>query len=711
MEVREDFLERDDVELRSMSLKDAKNWRTLATGGFEQRWGTFYERTLTSADDVIEIRPTSELRFGLILNDTSFDIIDTAGDIVHSEASVPWTSADGLWVQPFRAQTIIGGETAGIWILEYDAGVWSFTEFEFQNGVGGEMAQPYWVFNKGVTIQPTARTGTVTVTASSPVFSAGYVGLRIRYLRREIVLTEYLSPSSMRGTVSTELPPSFTITVGDGGDFRVGDAVVGADTNYQGIITGISGNDLSVATLEYFAGPDNNELLSGPAGSSKVSSKSTVSPLATTVWDEPLMSDVRGWPRAASAASGRLILCDFPLVPSAIGLSSARDITDWEVGADDDDAIVREVGDDKPRFRHAINAGDLLLLSDRGLYYIPIRDTGILTPSTFNPVRFDERGANGVKPVLVEDGAVFVETNGKRVSAARLDGNIYLKWSVVPLTVFHDQAINAPTKLCGPSLNSVVPEKYLFVVNGDGTLAAVSWETTFAQEKIGFCPWDTNGTFVSVSPLFDSYWCIVDRVTSAGTRRFLERFDPDAKMDCAVSASETGAEVLLVDGDELTLDGDTLIVSDPAVTHIPGMTVRYYQNGWFSGEFTVNSDGTVTDPPSLSGDFQIGLNFEARAMPWPVEAVEVPWAGMRAVRVITLIISVQGSGAFQVRCNSTTRTINGYSFADDLTVPPPQRTRVIRVPVFGVRDHPEMEIIKHVPGTLRVLSIGQEVQV
>lgn len=709
-ETREDFLEADDLDVRSTSLRGALNVRVMATRILQSRPGSFLLRQLTSAEDIIEIRPETGLEFGLILNDDSLEICDENGRIVHTEGSVPWDDAAGIWVEPFREKTYLGSEDF-CYVLTYDEGSWSFAPIVFADSVNGELAQPYWAFEQNITVQPSATTGTVTLTASRAVWSLGYVGLRVRYGQREISVSEYVSPTVIRGTVVSELPPSFDITLDDASHFRVGDTVTGQDTNFTGLIIAVSGAVISVVTTDFFDGPDVGEDLSSPSGSAEVTVKTPIAPLASPIYDEPLMSAVRGFPRAASSASGRMALCDFPLVPSLICLSSTRDEVDFRVGTNDDDAIVREVGDNAPRFLHAINAGDLLLFSDRGSYYIPIRDNGILTPSTFNAVLFDKRSANSVRPVQVDDGVIFVEASGETISAALLDGNIYLKWSVRPISNFHNHLIKSPKKLCGPSLYSESAEKYLFVVNGDGTLAAVSWVADFGNESVGFVPWETQGTYVNVAPIFGAYLAIVDRIVDGSTKRFLERFDNDAMLDCAVIASTSSDfEYLEVNGELFDADGDSLIVQAPWATHLAGEDAHIWSNDWYAGEVAINDDGTITDEPGIVGDRQIGLNFESRVRPWPVEVIEVPRAGMFTARLIRVAVSVLNTVSFQCRTNSTTRTVEGYRFGDDLGSPPPRKTEVFRFSVFGNRDHPDFEVIKHQPGPFAVMAITQEVQ-
>jgi hypothetical protein len=626
--------------------------------------------------------------------------------VVATISGVAWSDASTVWVEPFRDLTLIGCPQ-GLFELTL-SGSWQLTAFVFAEVAGGELAQPYWSFQGDVRIQPSGLTGAITLTANKAIWTPAYVGQRVRYNFREIQITGYLSPTVVTGFVTTSLPPSFYLRVESQASFRVGDAVIGADTNYTGVVYEIADNVLSVATTAFFDGPDVNEIVTGPSGGSKVISKEQRPILASFLWDEPLFSPARGYPRAGVAAAGRLWLIDHPLVGDIIAASSTRAIQDFKVGAEDDDAIVRQVGDNQPRFRHAVNAGDLLLFSDRGTYYVNIRDGSLVTPSTFNAILFDKRSANGVKPRSVQDGVVFVEASGEEIAVALLDGNVYLKWSVRTVSTHHAHLIKTPVKLCGPSLLSTEPEKYLFVVNSDGTVAALSWFADFSAENVGFLPWQTQGNYLSFSPLFGGYWAIVDRTIAGVQTRFLEKMDKTILLDCAAPISQM--ETLTVNGAELTVNGTTLSVSTVAQLPFANQTVRVYAGGYDLGDKAV--DGTAMIPGSV--DFPegayAGFNFETRVLVWPQEFIESERAGLLKARVVQGSVSVQSTGLFQIRANKHTRTRGGYAFGDDLSIAPPLRTEVVRFPVTGVRDHPEIEIIKPGPTAFSVLAITQEIR-
>lgn len=706
-EIREGFLEADDLDLRAASCRGARNMRVTATRGLLARPGTVYMREGEGAYDIVEIRPENNATFALVIREGSAIIIDDLGGVAFTIASAPWPQAKDVWVETFRERTVIGGEF-GLYELVYNAGTWTFEEFEFDDAPGGELAQPYWSFVKDTTIRPSAKTGAVTIVASKALWTPDYVGLRIRYGQREILITGYISPTVVSGTVIDSLPPSYRINVASVVGFKTGDAVVAVDTNFQGIIVNIVGSALEVLTTSFFDGPDNGEKISGPSKTTTVISKTEIAPLPSFIWDEPLMSDVRGYARSGASAGGRLTLVDFPQVPDLICMSSSRGFNDFKGGADDDDAISRTTGDNSPRFLHVVNAGDLLLFSDRGLYYISLRDGDILTPSNFKAVLFDKRSSSPVRPVSVDDGVVFVEASGEAIAACLLDGNIYLKWSVRTISTYHNHLIKSPIKLCGPSLFSESPEKYMFVVNADGTMAAVSWFSDFAADSVGFVPWDTQGLFKTASPVFGAYWAIVDRIIGSTTQRMIERFDEAALVDCSVPVF--ASENLQVNGLDIEVNGGPLSVVALGSTPLADTEVHVHSGNWYGGVRLVGADGVVPDLEDLPVGTFAGFNFIGSVKPWPVEVVESPRVGMLKARLLRGSVSVLSSGPFTIRANNKTRSVGGYRWGDPLDAPPPLRTEVYRFSVIGRRDHPEIEITKPEPGVLEVMAITQEVQ-
>lgn len=683
-EVREDFLEADDIDVRGKSLRRAKNLRVLASRGIEQRPGTRFSAFVT-AKQVHEVRIAGTV-LRLILWDAAVRLYDVAGALVFADTTVGWTSGNSLWIVPLDDTIYIGDPATGLYGLIYYAltDTWRLADITFQGG----LTAPFWKYAQGITITPSARTGTITVTASDDAFVAAHVGSYIRYGEQHILIATYISPTQVTGIVEKTLPPSWTIEVASTAEFAVGEALVGQDSGFIGVVAEITSATLmKVLTTDNFDGPDASEKLSGPRGTQDVVAKTLISPVASQIWDEQLVSDARGWPGAGAAASGRLVLMDFPQLPHGIALSSLRRPDDFTAGAEDDDAIVRTIGRDGARMRHAVDLGDMMILSEGGSYIISLRDGNPLTPATFNPILVDNRGCNGVRPAVLADGLVFVGLNNTTIFAALLDGNIYLKWSVRPISIYHTQQNRTPVQLSGPPRGFAGPEQYLFIVNADGTAAAMSWDQSFKEQAVGFIRWETQGAFKWIAPVFSTYWMLIERVIGGVTLRCLEYLDFGAYLDCAVDADPNGT----------------------GAAHLNGSTATVYWMGRQVGTGLVTG-GAVANMTDVTSAAQIGFGFEVEAAPWPVELLNSPRLGMVTVRAFTFTVSVQQSGPFDVICNAQRRSVGGWTFGDDLTEPQASVTKVYRVPVTGRRDHNDMSVIRTEAGPFRVLALGQEVQ-
>jgi hypothetical protein len=684
-ELREEFLERHDTEIRARSLRVARNLRLLAAGGMEARPGTTFlrEADYRQIHNVI----IAGTPYVLLIGGTDLVLIDAETHAtVYTLSPIFWDGPEGPWVVHVEDYIIIGGQGGRMRTLFLDPATGNLKSslFLFENELYATriVKQPYWAFRPDVTITPSARTGAITVTASGAVFDALQVGSRIRYAGAEIFVTAVGSATSLSGSVVNVLPASWSITVASTAEFVAGDVVVGQTSGFMGVVVYVtSGTVMEVLTTENNDGPDASEKLSGPRATTTVSSRSTISPLPTSYWDEPMFSNYRGWPRGAATAQGRLFLFDSESLPSGLAASSVRSPMDFEVGTDDDDAIARVLPDRGARFRHAVMVRDLLIFSDKGVFVQDL--SNVLTPSSFAPVLVDARGCNGVRPCPVQDGVVYVGTDGSTILAARLDGNIYLKWSVAEISTFAPQQNLVPVMLCGPSLSESQPEKYLLIVNEGGTMGVASLN----GDNVAFVQWDTQGEFVAAAPVSGGYYLLVDRDIGEAPTRFLERLTFGMHVDCAVMADPNDAG---------------------AADHLVGETASIVWGGRYCGDVLVEPDGSVPQEDVTSAA-QIGFNFEVEAAAWPVEAINTAWAGIKRVRATRFAASVQGMGEFQMRCNAFTRTLNGYNFGDDTGEPSPLKERRFHAPVSGRPEHNDMAVLRQQPGPWRVLALAQEV--
>lgn len=700
--MRAEYLESDNDPVRQRSLQAGVNLRPVARRGLRRRWGTFLESTISGTafvDGIVSIEPVTGMKYNLVLVSGGLRIYDEDGDLDTTFSSLPWTAMP--WVAPAGRDTFIGGEHA-IYRLRYNAGGWALGVMAFADLPSGALAQPYYNFERGVRITPSARTGAITVTASKSIFTADYVGLRLRYHDKEIEITGYTSATVVSGTVLEKLPPSFDLVVNNAEGFEKGEVVTGATSDWSGYISSVNTgtNTVKAVSLSGYEGPDATEMLVGPNTKSKITSKTYVGPYASTYWVEPVISAVRGYPKSGAIVNGRLILCNFDEVPDLVSASSVRAPNDFEPGLEDDDAILRKVGDAGVTVRHAINAGDLIFLTDSGALYINARDNQEITPNNFAPTKFDSRAATDTRPVFVDNAVLY--TSGEDVLVAVLTGNVYLNWSVVVASDGYDGLYGQIVGFAEPSANLTNEERAVLMPTEDGTIVALFFNAGF--DDFGLFEWTFESTSVTLrgsdtclvlgaSAMGGSYWLLTEREMEAGgaTTYHLERMDVTALLDL------------------VTVIDNSSPVTIPAV--YDGATLTVMDGEKYIGTYETIADAEAAiDAYATSTSLHIGLAWEPQFQPWPVELIESQRLGMLRARTIRIAVSVRNTASFYVLRNGIKSEVEGYSFGDDLSEAPPQKTGVYRFAVLGNRDHPEITVGQDLPGPFEVLAYTSEVQ-
>lgn len=717
---RPESVERDDLPLIEGSVKEARNTISLSTGQIEGRPGTIHTGD-TTATEGIEVDLGAGRVYDLHITPTGYVIYGADESVVDSETGFDWTTVTGKWgtytfddiafwvlPDPDGSAILIGSQYFPIQGLIVDsAGSWTFGAVGFAQSLAGAVLQPYWRYYEGVTIQPSGRLGSINVTASSAIWTAAHVGMRIRYVDREIVLTGLTSSTVMTATVTEELPPTYTITVASTSGYKKGDVVEHSVLGGQGIITNISGSDITVLATSSYDGFNaaSSPKLVAPNASQVISAVSSASPAATYLWDVQLQSPVHGYAGYATRHKNRAYLCGFPGAPNAFAASSAGSVIDFGMGPEDADGFVESIGSDYGgSLRYVISAEDLLFLTSRGLYYQQTRDGAAITPKNIGPIPFSRMGCAAVEPVVVDDGCIFVDSVGSQVYAAVLAGDIYRSWRAQPLAKYHSHLITGPQHLGATSFGSERPEQFIYVTNSDGTTAVCQWDRD--ANTIGWRPWDTDGSFVSVYQCFGKTYAIVDRTIADIAERFRERFEYGLYLDCvaAVYVDEENPEGL----DGVAFDQGVTAFA----THLEDHTATVYLDGWDLGDRLINSSGkpldndlNVIEYPDWEGIAQIGLLFETEVVPWDRRSLRTQRGTREIKRKIELYVTVQDSRAWMVGG----RTFGGYRAGDDLTLPPPLRSEQIRVDLTGGQFYERVPIVKDRPGPFRLMKLGYRV--
>ena len=720
--VRPEAEEQDEIPLIERSCRRMTNMITLSTGQMEGRPGTVHAGS-TEADRGYEVDLGEDRRYDLHIVPDGVILYDE-DDQVEYTGNLTWTAVPrkygtyefesiSFWLlsDPDSGAIFIGSNRFPIQALVRDEdGNWSFGQLNFQTGLNGAIRQPYWRYYEGVTVQPSARTGAITLTASEPIWKAAHEGMAIRYGDREIILGTLVSTTVINATVTEELPPTWEIEVASASNYKVGDAVEHSLLGGEGIITDIDGTTITVFSTSKYDGFDANASakLVAPNAAQVISSVTEAStPAATGLWDMQMQSAVHGYAGYAARHLGRTFLCDFPGAPQGFAVSVAGTTSDFFMGPDDADGFVESVGADSGgALKFIVSSEDLLFLTTRGLYYQQTRDGTAITPQTIRPVRFSRKGCNRITPVAVDDGCVFVDAVGQQVQAAVLAGDIYKSWRVQDISKYHSHLINRVDYIGATASGSETPESFIYIINRDGTAAVCQWDRE--NDVLAWKPWETEGDFRSMYQCFGKTYAVVDRLIAGVPRRFRERFEFDVVLDCV-------AAVRISEGNPEGYEGANYFGGTTAfATHLEGHTGTVWLDGWDIGDYAINAagkpvdgSGAVIDYPDYAGIAQVGLVFAKRIVPWSRRSVRTQ-RGTRAVkRLVEIYVTVQNTTEFEI----TGVRKGGYRTGEDMTVPPPRRAEQFRETFVGKGGFDRTAIEQNRPGFLRILKLGFRVTV
>lgn len=724
-EIDEDAERRDDTKIFKAALRSASNVRPLPTGALTRRPG----RTILYFDGGLHdiVRPASDAQFDVTFAAGRFTARTTTGAIV-SDLVAPWTAdilAEMVW-EPIGKQIFVAHRDMVPQVLTYDrdAGTWSIADYDFATGLSGTVKAAFYRFgDAGVTIQPSALSGTITLTASAAIFKAGHVGVLFRYgvapglsAGRQMRITAVAANGlTATATVIETLPATWRVTLAAVAGFRVGEIVEGDTSGAYGQVIAVNTGStyLDVLMVKGFSGFADDETLVGAQGGSTVTSSTTTGPsfAASTLWDEQFMSDHRGWPGSVSSDNNRVIFCDFGQLENAIIWGSINAPTDLEVTGDADAAIF-EIAPDVCRVLYVAAGGDEFVLTDRRIYYIPISASTPLVPGSVDFRRIGTGGAARVKPLAVADGLIFVGQAKSRLYAILATGQVTRPYEIAPINEFHEHLFTDPIGLAASDGDqSANPGKGLYVVNSDGSL--ILGHGGPRDDFVGWFPWPGEGNILSVASRDGDVRFSVRYDLNSGSVETVESIDNGTYFDGSVALDDfAGTDPLRDSSGEALEDstGEELYAESGALLPFANETLQGYANGFYLGDVIIDETGRVAieGNADLTG-VVIGWNFTPEIVPFleDFEGGDDMGQRLRRRKVARAAIKVKDTQAFDV----DGRTYNSYLMGEDWGAVPPARSGVHRLRQTGRSDDPGFTITQPIPGSFTLQEITTQITV
>lgn len=201
-EVAPELLGRGDLRAYDNGALRLRNVFIQPTGGVTRRAGLRYVDTVPAAGRLIAFEFNTEQTYLLVLTENRLDIYFAGG--FETTLAAPWSSAQVpqvAWTQSADTLLMVHPDLPPKKLVRSAGGTWALVDWSFftkENVVH----QPYYKFaDATVTVTPSAVSGTITLTASAPVFDPLLAGTRLRVGGKEVQITTVNSATVVTGTV------------------------------------------------------------------------------------------------------------------------------------------------------------------------------------------------------------------------------------------------------------------------------------------------------------------------------------------------------------------------------------------------------------------------------------------------------------------------------------------------------------------------------
>lgn len=642
--VSKEHLAASREELTSQALKTGTNAFLTNARTVMRRGGTVRKFRMPDAGRTYEFEmPDGTLRH-LNFIAGAVKIYQDDGTLESTEAG-PWGEADLFTMSIVNDddRVFIFSNSFFPQTLAYSSS-WTLGNFAFRVEANGHKASPFigsgLLGLAGVTMNPSGYLGSITLTFSAPVLQAGHAGYHFMYVRNQIRIDSVVSSTSATATVIDPLYPTVRVSVGGASNYKVGDLAEGDITNTRGQIVAVGAGTVDIVLTEgysTFQSPTGDlageRLISGEASYEITAQATLASPQATNIWFEEAISPARGYPSTGALHRTRLCMAGFPAVPSLLACSSYGSVGDYDLGAASErDAILEFIGEDpNAKVKHLVSTEQLVLLTDRGAWYVPEGGDRRFTPQGigFDPISPD--ASSDIPPVWTPEGVVFLDKE-YRALVLGLTGTQRGAWAVTDISQLGGELIKTPKQMVYSSGIGGRRERVIIILNSDGTAAVFTYRR--GGEQAGWTPWVRRSTdkYLSFSSWNGEVYCLA---LADGNRTF-EQFDFDAVIDSEF---------------------------DPASTAYASESVHMLLGSHVVGVNATDVGGDLGDYAEYASIDKIGHDFPVTIEP---AALVVAQAGRQKRRVVKTWVDVIDSGTF--RLNGL--PCQGYLYNSDFEAPP-----------------------------------------
>ena len=202
-QVSRDLLGRADLRAYANGALTLKNVFIQPTGGVTRRAGLRFVDTLAGDGRLIPFEFSSEQTYIVAATDGKLAVYDDGAPVAMIDA--PWTAAqipNLAWTQSADTLLLVHPQVPPKKLLRQADGSFVLADWVYIIADDGAVLQPYYKFaDPAVKVTPSATSGAITLTASSPIFATGHAGTRLRIGGKEVLVTAFDSPTVVSAAV------------------------------------------------------------------------------------------------------------------------------------------------------------------------------------------------------------------------------------------------------------------------------------------------------------------------------------------------------------------------------------------------------------------------------------------------------------------------------------------------------------------------------
>jgi hypothetical protein len=404
---------------------------------------------------------------------------------------------------------------------------------------------------------------------------------------------------------------------------------------------------------------------------------------------EDIWSDARGWPRTATVHQNRLVVGGTDSKPSSVWQSIPGSFTDFNTGAGFvNDAIFDTL--DTLSYNEITNvvSNRSLQVFTRNAEFYNLANP--ITPPSSSWQQQSVYGNKRIGVVQIDGSSYYIDKNGKdlRSFLYNYDEDGYASAAV---SLLADDITNDVTDVASITGTESSVSNYIYVVNGDGTIAALN---VMRSEGInGWTSIITDGNAKRVETINEVMYFIVERTT--GTY-YIEKMDSTYTMDHSTKATGAVSRVEIQSIlPSLDLTKEYTIIADGSFL---GTALAYLDTGKYYVDLPRDSVATV----------EVGFAPEIviKTMPLTASTNEAGVLVNQRKRVIRVILNLFESLGISVESN----LMPDRQFVVTLDESPEPYTGIKEIYLLGYSRTTQITIEQSVPLPFTLLQIDHELE-